>query len=79
MRRLMARQKYLLALIFFCQRYIVVVVESYKVKLATVDFRSLVFSHICWPDSPPSLLLSLTRHPQYLHDWAFVFILIISL
>lgn len=47
---------------FFCQRYIVVVVESYKVKLATVDLRSLVFSLMSWPDSPPppSLSLSLT-------------------
>lgn len=39
---------------FFCQCYIVVVAESYKVKLATVDLRSLGFSHISWPDSPPT-------------------------
>lgn len=42
MRRLMARQKYLLVLMFF-PPVIVVIVASYKVKLATVDLRSFVF------------------------------------
>lgn len=40
---------------FLCQCYIVVVVESYKVNLATVDLRTLAFPHSSWPDSPLSL------------------------
>lgn len=60
MRRLTARQKYLLSLIFFffCQCYIVVIVESYKLKLATVDL-SFVFSDIFYRASAQCLPFTL--------------------
>lgn len=92
MRRLMARQKYLFGLIFlfffFCQCYIVVIVESYKVKLATVDL-SFVFSDVFYNASaqslPFTLLLRLLPDMRlftvrtYYNERAFMFMFIISL
>lgn len=40
----MARQKYLLCLFFSLLCYIVVIVKSYKLRLAAVDLQSWVFS-----------------------------------